>query len=326
MKKVIELQEQAQNRILEVLSNSGVEIDKMYLENDYTFDHLLKFDIPKEFLKDALSKDKYTIEDEDLDGYDERERELLVSEEDLDFIANNFKLVIHVENFGLIACSDDIGNIYLMLSTFDFEPVDLWIDEHVEILNRLNKYNEPKLDKLKQLLEIKKDSCLITIPIGIPQVRKDGIWIEEIQEFLSEKYKYEFDDYLTDGLTDVLEKAIKYREIQNYVNTVDDEIRNITIKELSRVDLGIPCKWEISNCPYYENEKLECSSEFGVRCNGKRFEVTYSIDNEIYKVIENQQFSKPLDTEIEVNVSKNYLLNSFKQGHTLNYLLRFELN
>lgn len=205
MRKVIELQEQAQERILEILNNSGIEIGKMYLENDYTFDHLLKFDIPKEFVKNLLSKNKYTKNDEEYYDLDDIGRELIVSEDDLEFITSKFKLVVKVENFGLITYGEDIGEIYLILSNFNFDPIELWINDHVEVLNRLNKYIEPKFDKLKKLLEIKKDSYIVDIPISIPHIGKDGIWINEIQEFLSDEYEFEFEGFVEDGLTEIFE-------------------------------------------------------------------------------------------------------------------------
>lgn len=103
------------------------------------------------------------------------------------------------------------------------------------------------------------------------------------------------------------------------------------IKEIDRIDLGIPCKWNIEECLYFENgiddykKKLECSPEYGVRCNGKKYKVIYEIDNELYSVIESQEFSKPLEKPIETNIDKNYLINQLNKGHTMNYILKYEL-
>ena len=99
------------------------------------------------------------------------------------------------------------------------------------------------------------------------------------------------------------------------------------IKEISRVDLGLPCNWNLTKCPYFKNgidffnNKLECSEEYGVRCNGSKFKVIYEIDGEKYEVIENAEFSKVLKNEIDVEISKEYLLDGFKRGDSLDYIL-----
>lgn len=98
------------------------------------------------------------------------------------------------------------------------------------------------------------------------------------------------------------------------------------IKELERIDLGIPCKWVIENCPYYENgiaykQKLECSPDYGIKCNGNKYKVTYLIDGEIHQGIESAEFSRPLEKEIDVPLNKENLIKNLKDGNTLHYIL-----
>lgn len=100
------------------------------------------------------------------------------------------------------------------------------------------------------------------------------------------------------------------------------------IKELKRINLGIPCNWDVEKCPYYKNgidnfnRKLECNSSYGVRCNGDLFNITYSIDNELYEVIESQALTKVLENEINVNINKDVLLKMLNQGYPLNYIIK----
>ncbi|MGG2469313.1 hypothetical protein ACOV1W_16435 [Paraclostridium bifermentans] len=99
------------------------------------------------------------------------------------------------------------------------------------------------------------------------------------------------------------------------------------IKEISSENLGIPCKWDINKCPYFKNgidyhgTKLDCSLDYGVRCNGIKYKVIYEIDGEQYQVIENAEFSRSLLGEIDVEISKKDLIEGFKKGKTLNFIL-----
>lgn len=99
------------------------------------------------------------------------------------------------------------------------------------------------------------------------------------------------------------------------------------IKEISRVDLGFPCNLDIIKCPYfkdgidYDGNKLNCSETYGVRCNGRIFRVIYEIDGKKYRVIEKEEFSRPLDEEIDVDITMTYLLEGFKKGYSLDYIL-----
>lgn len=99
------------------------------------------------------------------------------------------------------------------------------------------------------------------------------------------------------------------------------------IKEISREHLKMPCKWDVHKCPYHENGidthgiELECSEDYGVRCNDSKYKVIYEIDGERYEVIEQAEFSKELESEIDVEISKKYLVEGFKRGDSLNYML-----
>lgn len=101
------------------------------------------------------------------------------------------------------------------------------------------------------------------------------------------------------------------------------------IKEISRVCLGVPCNWDIYKCPYHEcgqdqfGDKLECNKKYfmGARCSQRKYKVIYEIDGEKYEVIENAEFSKVLKNEIDVEISKEYLLDRFKRGESLDYIL-----
>lgn len=99
------------------------------------------------------------------------------------------------------------------------------------------------------------------------------------------------------------------------------------IKEISRENLGMPCKWDVKKCPYFKNgidyhgTKLDCSLDYGVRCNCSKYKVIYEIDGEQYQVIENAEFSRSLVGEIDVEISKKDLLEGFKKGETLRYIL-----
>lgn len=94
------------------------------------------------------------------------------------------------------------------------------------------------------------------------------------------------------------------------------------IKEISRVNLGMPCKWDLNKCPYCKNgANLDCTPK-GYRCNGNKFKVIYKIDGDPYAVIEAEEFTEPLKGEIDINVSLDYLLKGFRNGDTLDYLLK----
>jgi hypothetical protein len=101
------------------------------------------------------------------------------------------------------------------------------------------------------------------------------------------------------------------------------------IKEISRVCLGVPCSWDIYKCPYHEcgqdrfGDKLECNKKYfnGAICSQRKYKVIYEIDRDRYEVIERAAFSKELVDEIDVEISKKYLVEGFKQGESLNYIL-----
>lgn len=101
------------------------------------------------------------------------------------------------------------------------------------------------------------------------------------------------------------------------------------IKEISRECLGVPCDWDIYKCPYHEcgqdrfGDKLECNKKYsnGAICSQRKYKVIYEIDGEQHEVIENAAFSKELVDEIDVEMSKKCLLEEFKQGESLNYIL-----
>lgn len=101
------------------------------------------------------------------------------------------------------------------------------------------------------------------------------------------------------------------------------------IKEISRVCLGVPCNWDLYKCPYHEcgqdrfGNKLECNKKYfkGAICSQRKYKVIYEIDGERYEVIEQAEFSKKLDSEIDVEISKKYLVEGFKRGDSLSYIL-----
>lgn len=99
------------------------------------------------------------------------------------------------------------------------------------------------------------------------------------------------------------------------------------VKEISRENLGIPCNWDIKKCPYFKNgldlfnNKLNCSYEYGSKCNGVKYKVLYEIDGEKYQVIEHAELAKPLEHEIDIEMSKEYLLEGFKRGESLDHIL-----
>lgn len=101
------------------------------------------------------------------------------------------------------------------------------------------------------------------------------------------------------------------------------------IKEISRVCLGVPCNWDIYKCPYHEygqdqfGYKLECNKKYfkGDICSQRKYKVIYEIDGERYEVIEQAEFSKELEREIDVEISKKYLEEGFKRGDSLSYIL-----
>ncbi|MDB8794895.1 MULTISPECIES: hypothetical protein, partial [unclassified Romboutsia] len=70
-------------------------------------------------------------------------------------------------------------------------------------------------------------------------------------------------------------------------------------------------------------DKLECNKKYfmGARCSQRKYKVTYEVDGKQYEIIEQAEFSKILEGEIDVDMSKKDILEGFKRGHSLDYIL-----
>lgn len=101
------------------------------------------------------------------------------------------------------------------------------------------------------------------------------------------------------------------------------------IKEISRECLGVPCNWDIYKCPYHEcgqdqfGDKLECNKKYFMeaRCSQRKYKVIYEVDGKQYEIIEQAEFSKILQDEIDVDMHIVDLVEGIKKGETLSYIL-----
>ena len=85
----------------------------------------------------------------------------------------------------------------------------------------------------------------------------------------------------------------------------------ITIKEVSRINLGLPCGGNYDKCPF--SIKNNCS-DIDVRCNGNRYKIVYDIDGELVETIESAEFTKELTEEVTITMIREHLIESLKEN------------